>query len=185
MREVVIAGYLRTANSRSKPKDPGQDCFQDVRADDLLAQLLPETLRRCGVAPPHCTPRRPAAPGTQLPRPRAVPHLPRGARCPGRGPLPAASPLCCRALRSSIRSCMRCLDAGERTPITTSARGRLAAGWRWRWLSSAGGDVAAASGGGDGARRDAWRELRLTPSSPSSIATGPCREIGSALVSVP
>jgi len=49
MRDVVIAGYLRTANSRSKPRDPQSDWFHALRADDLLAQVLPELLRRTGV----------------------------------------------------------------------------------------------------------------------------------------
>jgi acetyl-CoA acyltransferase len=49
MREVVIAGYLRTAQSRSRPNDPPRDWFHKVRADDLLAKLLPELIRRCGV----------------------------------------------------------------------------------------------------------------------------------------
>ncbi len=51
MREVVVAGYLRTAQSRARPNDPGRDCFHKLRADELLAKLLPELLRRTGVAP--------------------------------------------------------------------------------------------------------------------------------------
>ena len=38
MREVVIAGYLRTAQSRSRPNDPGRDWFHKLRADELLAK---------------------------------------------------------------------------------------------------------------------------------------------------
>ncbi len=49
MRDVVIASYLRTAQSRSRPKDPGRDWFHKLRADDLLAQLLPEVLKRANV----------------------------------------------------------------------------------------------------------------------------------------
>ena len=49
MQEVVIAGYLRTPQSRSRPRDPGRDWFHKIRADDLLAKLLPELLRRTGV----------------------------------------------------------------------------------------------------------------------------------------
>ena len=33
MREVVIAGYLRTAQSRSRPNDPARDWFHKLRAD--------------------------------------------------------------------------------------------------------------------------------------------------------
>ncbi len=49
MREVVIAGYLRTAQSRSRPNDPARDWFHKLRADELLARLLPELLQRTGV----------------------------------------------------------------------------------------------------------------------------------------
>ena len=49
MQEVVIAGYLRTAQSRSRPGDPGRDWFHKLRADELLAALTPELLRRTGV----------------------------------------------------------------------------------------------------------------------------------------
>jgi acetyl-CoA C-acetyltransferase len=51
MREVVIAGYLRTAQSRSRPKDPERDWFHKLRADDLLSRLLPEVLKRAQVDP--------------------------------------------------------------------------------------------------------------------------------------
>jgi acetyl-CoA acyltransferase len=49
MREVVIAGYLRTAHSRSRPNDPPRDWFHKVRSDDLLALLLPEVIKRTGI----------------------------------------------------------------------------------------------------------------------------------------
>ena len=49
MREVVIASYLRTAQSRSRPKDPSRDVFHKLRADELLAQLLPEVTKRAKV----------------------------------------------------------------------------------------------------------------------------------------
>jgi acetyl-CoA C-acetyltransferase len=49
MREVVIAGYLRTAQSRSRPNDPPRDWFHKVRSDDLLATLLPEVIKRTGI----------------------------------------------------------------------------------------------------------------------------------------
>jgi acetyl-CoA C-acetyltransferase len=48
MREVVIAGYLRTALSRSRPNEPARDWFCRMRADELLAGLLPEVIRRAG-----------------------------------------------------------------------------------------------------------------------------------------
>lgn len=50
MRDVVIAQYLRTAQSRSRPTDPGRDWFGKIRSDDLLARLLPELISRAGVA---------------------------------------------------------------------------------------------------------------------------------------
>ncbi len=49
MREVVIAGYLRTAQSRSRPNDPERDWFHKLRADDLLSMLLPKLLEKTGV----------------------------------------------------------------------------------------------------------------------------------------
>ena len=41
MKEVVITGFLRTAQSRSRPNDPPRDWFHKVRSDDLLAKLCP------------------------------------------------------------------------------------------------------------------------------------------------
>ncbi len=49
MRDVVIAGYLRTAQSRSRPTDPARDWFAKIRSDDMLAQLLPAVLDQAGV----------------------------------------------------------------------------------------------------------------------------------------
>jgi acetyl-CoA acyltransferase len=51
MREVVIVGYLRTAQSRSRIKEPARDWFHKLRSDELLAKLLPEVLKRSGVRP--------------------------------------------------------------------------------------------------------------------------------------
>ncbi|MCB2227583.1 MAG: acetyl-CoA C-acetyltransferase [Desulfarculaceae bacterium] len=51
MQEVVIAGYLRTAQSRCRPNDPGRDWFHALRADELLALVLPELIKRTGIAP--------------------------------------------------------------------------------------------------------------------------------------
>src|SRR4030042_1000967 len=49
MGEVAIAGYLRTAQSRSRPNDPPRDWFYKLRADELLAKLLPEVIKRTGL----------------------------------------------------------------------------------------------------------------------------------------
>jgi len=49
MREVVIAGYLRTAQSRSRPNEPARDWFHKLRGDELLAQLLPKVIKRAGI----------------------------------------------------------------------------------------------------------------------------------------
>ena len=51
MREVVIAGYLRTAQSRSRPGDPGRDWLHKLRADDPLGMLLPELVKSAEVDP--------------------------------------------------------------------------------------------------------------------------------------
>jgi acetyl-CoA acyltransferase len=51
MKEVVIAGYLRTAQSRSRPNDPARDWFCKMRGDELLSKLLPEVIRRTGIEP--------------------------------------------------------------------------------------------------------------------------------------
>jgi acetyl-CoA C-acetyltransferase len=49
MREVVIASYVRSAQSRCRPNDPGRDWLFKIRTDDLLARLLPEATRRAGI----------------------------------------------------------------------------------------------------------------------------------------
>jgi len=51
MREVVIAGYLRTAQSRSRPNDPARDWFCKMRSDELLAKILPKVIKKSGVEP--------------------------------------------------------------------------------------------------------------------------------------
>jgi acetyl-CoA C-acetyltransferase len=51
MKEVVLVGYLRTAQSRSRPNDPERDWFHKLRADDLIARVLPELLKRTGIEP--------------------------------------------------------------------------------------------------------------------------------------
>jgi acetyl-CoA C-acetyltransferase len=49
MIETVIIDYLRTAQSRSRPRDPERDWFHRLRADDLLARLVPALLERTGI----------------------------------------------------------------------------------------------------------------------------------------
>jgi len=49
MKEVVIADYLRTAQTRSRPADSDRDWFGGIRADDLLARLLRALVDRSGV----------------------------------------------------------------------------------------------------------------------------------------
>ena len=51
MNEVVIAGYLRTAQSRSRPKDPARDWFSKLRADELLSQIMPAVADQVGIDP--------------------------------------------------------------------------------------------------------------------------------------
>ena len=51
MKEVVIAGYLRTAQTRSRPNDPARDWFCKMRSDELLGKLLPEAIKKTGIDP--------------------------------------------------------------------------------------------------------------------------------------
>ncbi len=51
MRDVIIAGYLRTAQSRARPNDPARDWFGQMRADELLAKLLPEVIKQSEILP--------------------------------------------------------------------------------------------------------------------------------------
>jgi acetyl-CoA C-acetyltransferase len=51
MREVVIASYVRSAQSRCRPNDPGRDWLFKMRTDDLVARLLPEALKRASCRP--------------------------------------------------------------------------------------------------------------------------------------
>jgi acetyl-CoA acyltransferase len=48
MRDVVIASYVRSAQSRCRPNDPDRDWLFNIRTDDLLAKLLPEAISRAG-----------------------------------------------------------------------------------------------------------------------------------------
>ncbi len=51
MKEAVIAGYLRTGLSKSKPSDPSRDWLGNLRTDEMLERLLPELVKRTGVNP--------------------------------------------------------------------------------------------------------------------------------------
>ena len=51
MRDVVIASYVRSAQSRCRPNDPGRDWLFNMRTDDLLAKLMPEATSRAGLEP--------------------------------------------------------------------------------------------------------------------------------------
>jgi len=51
MREVVIAGYLRTAQSRSRPREPGRDWLHKLRGDELIARLMPVLVERLKLKP--------------------------------------------------------------------------------------------------------------------------------------
>ena len=51
MRDVVIAGYLRSPQSRSRPKDPERDWLHPLRADELLASVVKSLLERTEVKP--------------------------------------------------------------------------------------------------------------------------------------
>ena len=49
MQEVVIAGYLRVPQSRSRPKDPERDWLHKFSGQELLAKVLPKVLERAKV----------------------------------------------------------------------------------------------------------------------------------------
>jgi acetyl-CoA acyltransferase len=49
MREVVIAGYLRTAQSRSRPREPARDWFHKLRGDELMSRLMTALVDRLGL----------------------------------------------------------------------------------------------------------------------------------------
>jgi acetyl-CoA C-acetyltransferase len=51
MSEAVIAGYVRTAQSRSRPNDPARDWFGQIRADVLAATVANEVIKRTGIDP--------------------------------------------------------------------------------------------------------------------------------------
>ncbi|MCS7121822.1 MAG: acetyl-CoA C-acetyltransferase [Archaeoglobaceae archaeon] len=49
MREVYVAGFLRTPFSRSRPREPERDVFYKIRGDELMATVLDELPRRLGI----------------------------------------------------------------------------------------------------------------------------------------
>lgn len=51
MRDVVIAGYLRTGLSRSRLKDPERDWFYKIPAQDLMAQVMVALVKQVGIEP--------------------------------------------------------------------------------------------------------------------------------------
>jgi acetyl-CoA acetyltransferase family protein len=51
MREVVIADYLRSAFSRSRPRQPERDKFNSLRMDHVAAMLIEKVVKRTGVSP--------------------------------------------------------------------------------------------------------------------------------------
>ena len=51
VREAVIVDYLRSAFSRSRPRDPGRDVFNSLRMDDVAAMLVKELIKRTGIKP--------------------------------------------------------------------------------------------------------------------------------------
>ncbi|MDD5287994.1 MAG: acetyl-CoA C-acetyltransferase [Dehalococcoidales bacterium] len=51
MREAVLVSYLRTANSRSRPREPERDVFNSIRVDEMGGQLVKEMVKRSGIKP--------------------------------------------------------------------------------------------------------------------------------------
>jgi len=51
MEEVVIVDYLRSAFSRSRPREPERDVFNSLRMDDVCAKLIKELVKRTGIKP--------------------------------------------------------------------------------------------------------------------------------------
>jgi len=50
-REAVIVDYLRSAFSRSRPREPERDVFNSLRMDDVAAKLVKELVKRTGIKP--------------------------------------------------------------------------------------------------------------------------------------
>jgi acetyl-CoA acetyltransferase family protein len=51
MEEAVIVDYLRSAFSRSRPREPGRDVFNSLRMDDVAGVLVNEIVKRTGIDP--------------------------------------------------------------------------------------------------------------------------------------
>ena len=51
MEEVVIVDYLRSAFSRSRPREPERDVFNSLRMDEAAGMLIKELLKRTKVKP--------------------------------------------------------------------------------------------------------------------------------------
>ena len=51
IKEVVIADYLRSAFSRSRPREPERDVFNSLRMDEAAAMLIKELVKRTGIKP--------------------------------------------------------------------------------------------------------------------------------------
>jgi len=50
-REAVIVDYLRSPFSRSRPRDPERDVFNNLRMDEVLATLIKESIKRTKIKP--------------------------------------------------------------------------------------------------------------------------------------
>ena len=50
-REAVIVDYLRSAFSRSRPRDPERDVFNSLRMDEAAAMLIKELIKRTKIKP--------------------------------------------------------------------------------------------------------------------------------------
>lgn len=51
MRDAVLVAYLRTANSRARPREPERDVFNNLRADEMGGMLAKEIVKRSGIKP--------------------------------------------------------------------------------------------------------------------------------------
>jgi len=51
MREAVIVDYLRSPFSRSRPREPERDVFNNLRMDDVAGMLVKEMVKRTGINP--------------------------------------------------------------------------------------------------------------------------------------
>ncbi|MGC8573784.1 MAG: acetyl-CoA C-acyltransferase [Caldisphaera sp.] len=51
MEEVYLVDFLRTAFSRSRPKEPDRDVFNTIRMDDALGMLIKEVVKRNNINP--------------------------------------------------------------------------------------------------------------------------------------